>query len=416
MNGDDNRRREAWRYIALLWASAGALTLPIALVLDGTEGIRGLNRGVLAIGVVLPCVAAAVVIWWGGLRWPLLISASPYLGAVVTAVAIWAQGPDFDVGVLVYPWIAIFTAAFLDRAHHGPVLVAITLGYSLVVSLADGYPAPALRIAIAAGTIVVVGVVTRTLVERALRANAAEKAAREELAVANARLSDRVVEQDAEMKRLEGLRRFLSPQIADAVLNEGAATLLEPHRREIAVFFTDIRGFTAFAADAEPEEVIDLLGSFHRAIGELVRRYEATVGGFTGDGLFGYFNDPLPCPNAAERAVRTVVELREACEPLFDVWRRKGFALGVGSGVALGHATLGVIGFEGRRDYTALGTVVNLAARLCDEAGPGEVLVDPRAAVAVDGLIVGSDAVPMELKGIPRPVQPVAVTALRDLS
>jgi len=205
-----------------------------------------------------------------------------------------------------------------------------------------------------------------------------------------------------ENQRVE-LARFLPPQVADLISTPEGLTLLEGHRSEITVVFADIRGFTAFAASAEPEEVIAVLGDYHKAMGAHVVEQEGTLGGFEGDGLMIWFNDPYPVPDHASRAVAMSRGMQAAFDPLAEQWRRRGFALGLGIGIATGYATLGRIGYEGRYDYTPIGTTVNLASRLCDRAESGMILASQRTVAAADiRSIPMTDTV--TLKGIPQPV------------
>jgi adenylate cyclase len=218
-------------------------------------------------------------------------------------------------------------------------------------------------------------------------------------------LDARVQDQVGEMERLGRLRRFLPSHIADRVMSaDGDGTLLRGHRRELAVLFCDIRGFTAFTANAEPEEVIGVLDEYYAVIGDLVTRFEATTGGLAGDGIMVYFNDPIRVEAPAVRAAEMALEMRDAAAGLIDRWTRHGYRLGYGIGIALGYATLGTIGFEGRLDYTPLGRVVNLASRLCDEAAHGEALLDQRAMATIDGRFECEPLEPRPLKGFPEPV------------
>ncbi|HVC54607.1 MAG TPA: response regulator [Stellaceae bacterium] len=206
-----------------------------------------------------------------------------------------------------------------------------------------------------------------------------------ELALWNSELEARVQTQLGEIERIGTLKRFLAPQLAEMIIAEGADRILETHRRDIVVVFCDLRGFTAFAETAEPEEVLDLLREYHGALGPLVAGSEGTLDHFSGDGIMVFFNDPLPCPDPAERAVRMAIGMREAVAGLQSEWRRRGREIGFGVGIAQGYATLGQIGFAERVDYTAIGTVCNLAARLCDAAADGQILVAKRVAGAVEG-------------------------------
>jgi class 3 adenylate cyclase len=224
------------------------------------------------------------------------------------------------------------------------------------------------------------------------------------LAAWNHELEERVRTQVEELERFGRLRRFLSPQVAELVVDSGDESFLQSHRREITAVFTDLRGFTPFAETAEPEETMAVLSEYHLALGELVFRYEGTLEHFAGDGLLVFFNDPVPCPDAPARAVRMAVEMRARVEELSSSWRRLGHDLGFGVGIAQGYATLGRVGFPGRYDYAAIGTVTNLAARLCAEAAAGQVLVTPRV-LAAAGAVTSRSVGPLVLRGFSRPVE-----------
>jgi adenylate cyclase len=225
-----------------------------------------------------------------------------------------------------------------------------------------------------------------------------------ELAGWNRTLEERVATQLGEIEKVGKLKRFLAPQLAEMIVSTGDEAILESHRRDIVVVFCDLRGYTAFAETGEPEEVWGVLREFHAAVGPLVTRFEGTLDHFSGDGLMVYFNDPLPCPDPAERAVRMAVEMRAAVGELMSGWRRRGFELGFGIGVAQGYATLGRIGFEERVDYTAIGTVTNLAARLCGEARDGQILLSKRVAAAVEGDVTLEEIGNLALKGLSQAV------------
>jgi class 3 adenylate cyclase len=232
-----------------------------------------------------------------------------------------------------------------------------------------------------------------------------------ELAEWNQTLETRVAEQVEELARMARLRRFLSPTLAEVVMERGES-VLESHRRELAVLFADLRGWTDFSAGTEPEEVMSVVGSYHAAMGELILKYEATVGWFAGDGLMVWFNDPIPCDDPAVRAVRMAVEMREAMSALTAGWRKRGHELDFSIGLALGYATIGRIGFEGRYDYGAVGSVLNLASRLCDAAEPGQIVVGPRLLSEVEEIVETTPLGALDLKGFSRPIEAHAVTAL----
>jgi len=239
-----------------------------------------------------------------------------------------------------------------------------------------------------------------------------EQAAR--LADWNRTLEQRVADQVAQLERLGDLKRFLPPQVAELILSAGDERLLESHRREVTVVFCDLRGFTAFAETAEPEEVMAVLKEYHEALGALIFRYEGTLERFVGDGLVVLFNDPLPCPDPTARAVRMALDMRRRVAELSQSWRRHGHQLGFGVGIAQGYATLGRIGFEGRFDYAAIGPVSNLASRLCDEAADGEILISQRALAALDDLVEAEPVGELALKGFVRPVMAHRVHDLKN--
>jgi len=225
-----------------------------------------------------------------------------------------------------------------------------------------------------------------------------------ELAGWNRTLEERVATQLGELEKVGRLKRFLAPQLAEMIVSSGDEGILQSHRRDIVVVFCDLRGYTAFAETGEPEEVWAVLREFHAAVGPLVTRFEGTLDHFSGDGLMVYFNDPLPCPDPAERAVQMAIEMRSAVGELMAGWRRRGFELGFGIGVAQGYATLGRIGFEQRVGYTAIGTVTNLAARLCGEARDGQILLSKRVATAVEGAVTLEEIGNLALKGLSQAV------------
>ena len=242
-----------------------------------------------------------------------------------------------------------------------------------------------------------------------IRAQAAE------LAEWNRTLEGRVAEQVEELERMARLRRFLSPTLAEIVMTRGDS-VLESHRRELAVLFADLRGWTDFSVGTEPEEVMSVVGSYHQAMGELIRSYEATVGWFAGDGLMVWFNDPIACDEPAARAVRMAFEMREAMTALTSAWRKRGHDLDFSIGVGLGYATIGRIGFEGRYDYGAVGSVLNLASRLCDAAEPGRIVVSRRVLAEVEQIVEAEPLGRLELKGFGNPVEAFAVSEAEGLS
>jgi class 3 adenylate cyclase len=234
-----------------------------------------------------------------------------------------------------------------------------------------------------------------------------------QLASWNRTLEARVADQVAHVEKLQRLKRFFSPQLAELILAGGADDPLESHRREITVVFLDLRGFTAFAESAEPEEVMAALAEFHRAMGRRVLEFQGTLERFTGDGLMVFFNDPLPIQQPARRAVEMAFAMQEDALKLAAQWKRRGYDLGLGIGIAQGYATVGAIGFEGRIDYGAIGTVTNMANRLCDLAEPGNILVARRVYNEVEEHVLADDLGEVPLHGFTRPVHAYRLLDLR---
>jgi adenylate cyclase len=236
---------------------------------------------------------------------------------------------------------------------------------------------------------------------------------RNELEEWNKTLEERVQEQVTQLERLGRLKRFFSPQLAELIVSGDAEDPLKTHRREITVVYLDLRGFTAFAETAEPEEVMSVLHEYHAAMGKLILEYEGTLEHFAGDGMMIFFNDPVPIANPAEQAIRMTLAMRERVKDLTLKWRKLGYELDFGVGIAQGYATIGAIGFEGRWEYGAIGSVPNLAARLCGEAKPGEILVTQRLVAVIDELVEAESAGELTLKGFHRPVTAHKILRLR---
>ena len=236
----------------------------------------------------------------------------------------------------------------------------------------------------------------------------------DEIAELNRTLEQRVQTQLQELDRLQQLQRFLSPQLAEAIVSSGDESILASHRRQVAMVFADLRGWTSFADSVEPEELMRVLGEFHETIGRLVSRFDATVGFLQGDGVQLFFNDPIEIPDAALQAVRLGCALREEMAELIPRWRKRGHELDFGAGIALGYATCGEVGFEGRYDYAAIGAVTNLASRLADEATGGQVLIAQRLYAEVEEHVEVEPVGDMILKGFQRPVAAFNVVAVRE--
>ena len=228
----------------------------------------------------------------------------------------------------------------------------------------------------------------------------------------NRSLADTVKKQVADLERMARLKRYLSPQIAETILGEDN-DLFKTHRREITIVFLDLRGFTAFSDNAEPEEVMELLRNYHSAMGKLIFQFEGTLERFMGDGIVVIFNDPITCEEHAQKAARMAIEMRDRVKDLRSAWRKKGYDLDLGVGLATGYATLGTMGFEGRMDYGTVGNLPNLAARLCAEAKGGQILTDQKTMSRLEDSFEAEPIDALTLKGIHRPVSAFNIVAVR---
>jgi adenylate cyclase len=228
----------------------------------------------------------------------------------------------------------------------------------------------------------------------------------------NRSLADTVKKQVADLQRMARLKRYLSPQIAETILGEDN-DLFKTHRREITIVFLDLRGFTAFSDNAEPEEVMELLRNYHSAMGKLIFQFEGTLERFMGDGIVVIFNDPITCEEHAQKAARMAIEMRDRVKELRSAWRKKGYDLDLGVGFATGYATLGTMGFEGRMDYGTVGNLPNLAARLCAEAKGGQILTDQKTMSRLEDSFEAEPIDALTLKGIHRPVSAFNIVAVR---
>ena len=238
------------------------------------------------------------------------------------------------------------------------------------------------------------------------------KALQDEVRTLNRELEARVRDQVAQLERLGRLKRFFSRQVAEAIV-AGGEDILKPHRREITSVFLDLRGFTAFTDRSDPEELVELLRAYHATLGRLVEEFGGTLEHFAGDGVMIFFNDPFPVDRPAERAVRMAYTLQQAFAPIARAWKKQGHAVGLGIGIAQGEATLGVIGFEERWEYAAIGNVPNLAARLCGEARAGEILVDAQTEREIAHLAETEPIGPLALRGFQQAVPAFKLKALR---
>lgn len=365
---------------AFQYGSTGVTGLFYALAVDDAVGSArdwtmfffvgiGLSLGVLVLLLAVPA---------GRLR-QLTPATAVLLLAVTPVIVCWGMasaGPAFALAALASiqaPLYAFYVLHLRWAVLQSAWLLACV---AVLVQVQDGWVASWWAWLFIAFNVIGTGVVGGLAAARSDDLAAAEHEARVELADLNHTLEDRVESQVAEIERLGGLRRFLSTQVADVVLAGDTEGLTTPHRARIAVFFCDLRGFTAFTHHAEPEEVVGVLDQYYGAVGVLLRQYDATVGDYAGDGIMAYFGDPVPRADAALASVAMAQEVAAAMAPVIAGWQRRGFELGYGVGLSYGYATLGVVGFDGRYDYKPIGGVVNLAARLCAKAQASQVLLD----------------------------------------
>jgi class 3 adenylate cyclase len=366
----------------------------------------------LALGFVTDAIGLTTVL--GGLVasattlehwWPLAVIA--LLAASVTGLPftmIVTRYPESGIVAIAYPIIAILAYYVLSRRLAAVVVASIVAGQALVEAISDS-PWPLLGVLVfVAAALLAAGYLTGELIEQLDDARNAERRTGAELADLNRNLEAKVAEQVGEVERLGRMRRFLSAPVAEAVLSSSNESPLAPHRREIAVLFCDLRGFTAFTKQVEPEEVMEVLDSYYAAAGEQITRFRATLGSFEGDGLMAYLNDPVPCDEPARRVVEMGVAISDALDSLMPTWNRRGYDLSYGIGMALGHATLGIVGYDGRSDYTAMGTVVNLGSRLCATAKARELVVDRRVFLQTEDVFTFTRREPVMLKGFGEPV------------
>ena len=338
------------------------------------------------------------------------------IGALVyMALMLWLMGPHFEMGIAVLALAGVQSLLYLRRRLAVAGHLVLGVCYGILVTTQEGYPAPLARILIFGGTLTVTSSVFGWIVGLIEGLAKNERGAREELAVAHAdlavlneQLEERVDQQGEEIGSLRQLRQFLSPQVAEAVLQDGMEALA-PHRCRIAVVFCDLRGFTNFSTTAEPEEVMEVLDRYYVTVGRSLHEGGATVGSFAGDGIMAYFGDPIACEDAAGVAVEMAVDLSRQMAGIVAGWRRRGFDVGCGIGIAFGYATIGPVGFAERTDYTALGPTVNLASRLCGLAADGEILIDGRAHEAVEDRVVSVERI-VEVRGFRLPVHAYHVT------
>jgi class 3 adenylate cyclase len=401
---------------ALLFGLSGAAGLFLALSVrsDAAHDLMFIGFNVVAASIAISMVGILVVVSPRLLRHiaPALglciLFASPFL----VGWGVWSGGPRLGVVTVAFGSTPLFAFYMLRRRWAVAHALCVLGCFGAVLWVQGGWIAPSGTWLFLAANLIGTAVVVGMIALRADELAASEHAALVEVDELNHTLEDRVATQVTEIERLGGLRRFLSPQVADVVLSEDSEELGKPHRRRIAVFFCDLRGFTAFTNTAEPEEVIGILDDYYGAVGGLLQRYDATVGDYAGDGIMAYFGDPVPREDSALVAVEMTREIGSVMAGVVAEWKRRGYDLDYGVGLAYGYATLGVVGFDGRYDYKPVGGVVNLAARLCAKAGSGQVLLDHSTYAATSERFASEHFADLDLKGYGAPTKAYALTAV----
>lgn len=402
------RYQKAIRLVGILFLAGGLLASMVTLA-PGHD-LYASPRGISTLGLIAILIGAVIL----GL--PRLITPLHLYFACLAAITLTTLGTHFagpqavGFAAMLYIWQTSLAFCFLRRRWVIPTIAMVAVGFAIVVALDAPGPTYAFNAWLfTMGTVIVTASFIGLLVQDLHASAASERLARTETEVArdelfalNRDLEDRVNAKIVEVERLSELRRLVSSHVAEALL--GSDKALAPHRREIAVFFIDLRGFTKFAADCDAEEVIQVLDSFYSVLGRSFRKFDATVGAFEADGVMAYFNDPVPIENPAQQAIDMAIDLRGPMNQLVERWHARGYELHFGVGVALGFATMGLVGFEGRQDYTAIGTVVNLASRLCDEAQRGEILLDRKVRQMISDDLGVEEIAALPLKGFRDPV------------
>ena len=331
----------------------------------------------------------------------LLVGSEPDFNPHLQAVLMWALG-----GVALYGLLQ-------DRKLHGqpfPMYVGAVGVLTIIITLYGYYQG---AVELAGYILLLIAAFTNQIMildhlNRQVQAKARQV---EEL---NTGLEERVQDQVDEIERLARLKRFLSPEVANLVTAQQEKTMLQSHRSYIATLYCDLRGFTSFSVNMEPEEVMDVLQAYHRKLGQLVADYQGTIDHRAGDGMMVFFNDPIPCDEPVLKAARLAIGMRDAFADMNRGWQKRGYRLGFGVGISSGYATLGVIGYQGRYDYTANGNAVNLAARLCDEAGDGQILINHRTYVEIEDHAEIEPVGELELKGFSGNTRVFNLLGLRD--
>ena len=398
---------------SVLYFVAAIALLPVVLGLVDIEGVdEGPLLVVAAIGV-LGGLMNFVVFGRSSLEelealGPIMATVSHLVTPVLIGIAVVSAGPNLLTATTFYVSGPIYVLFVLQRGVALGFILLNMASCGIALTLTDGVPAPGEQWLVVVSAAIATAVMIGIAIRRADDATRDERAAKAQLADLNAHLEQRVAEQVDELERVGQLRRFLAPQVADVVVSRGSEALLQPHRREVAVLFCDLRGFTRFTNAVDAGTVVDVLGEYYAAVGAVLEAHGATIGGYDGDGIMAYLGDPIPRDDTPTAAVAMARDIGDRLDAVVAGWRAAGHDLGYGIGLAHGPATLGVVGFDGRFDYTALGAVVNLAARLCADAASGEIVVDESMRIVAGEAGAGHRG-DVTLKGFDAPVPTYAL-------
>ncbi len=394
------------RLSGALFVLAGIVAMVSALL--PSEQLFNL-KGIISVGLVALIVGLLLMLFPGPLN-PIHGIALIVVAIAMVALAGYLAGPrQMPFAMNIYVWASPLIFCVYRRSVASMMVGLMGVAYALLLFETQRQTVAFNIWFVSMSAIVVVGAFVAWIVQHThevavseRRAHFAGETARQELATLNAELEARVEQGIEELSRMGRLKMFLSPHLAEAVVESDEN--LKPHRKDVSVFFADLRGFTVFASDAEPDEVVEILDGFYRCLGEVFNRYEATVGAFVGDGVMAFLNDPLPCEDPPGWALKMAEDLHRSMEPIVQGWKSRGLSLSYGVGIASGYATLGMIGFDGRKDYTAVGRVVNLASRLCDAATEAQTFVDERTAALTRSRFSFDELEPLTVKGFRDPV------------
>ncbi|MCW3038800.1 MAG: adenylate/guanylate cyclase [Solirubrobacterales bacterium] len=377
--------RRATEATAILFLFGALSAAPIVSGWAGIDGADSSAIGVIGLMAAIFALVTALIPLESVHRGPVeqmrrmappLIVAVQVAAPVLIACLVIAAGPRLNLTAVFFLEEPLFAFLFFNTRWAVTVTAYVLAVSGVALAIAEGTPAPGEQVLVLASAAIATAYVVGAIARQVDEARQAERSAKSKLAELNRTLEDRVQSQVQELERVGRLRRFLAPQVAEVVMSDDRESLLEPHRRDVGILFCDLRGFTSFANRVDPDTIVSVLGEYYATVGTVLEAHGATIGGFDGDGIMAYLGDPIALDDVVSASAEMAREIGDRLDALTASWQASGHELGYGIGVAHGSATLGIVGFDGRHDYTPLGAVVNLAARLCSEAQHGEIVVD----------------------------------------